>query len=175
MPWETVDMGDLTQEQRNLLRDVMRHGSMSGVPSRTYSRLDLSRLQAFEDPNSLSDLDLDLDLSTEDLFDMSERGIEEATRRYVERQEAAILGTEWDDYDIVDIVEWSPVTPSDLPEFEVHRYRNTAPPVSTYATGEQRYSVTRVTRPLLVRIFEELREADALPERYEPYAEDLNL
>lgn len=169
MPWETVDVGDLTPEQRRLLQDLQRHGSIQGRPSNTYSRLDLSRLQAFDDPADLSLSDLDLD---GEAFDLS-TGIEEATENYVRRQEEAILSTEWDEWDIVDVVEWVPVTPSDLPEFEVHRYRDTAPPVSTYATGEQRYSVTRVTRPLLVRILGELQERDALPERYGPHAEEL--
>ena len=172
--FENDDLRDLSQEQRNLLRDVMRHGSMGGVPSRTYSRLDLSRLQAFDGPRSVPDIS-EFEVDAADLFDLDDLGIEEATREYVRRQEAAILSTEWDEWDIVDLVEWVPVTPTDPPSFEVHRYKDRAPKVSEYATGTQRYSVTRVTRPLLERIFRELRAADRLPERYEPYADELDL
>lgn len=172
--WENANLDDLTQAQRNLLRDLQRHGTMSGVPSRTYSRLDLSRLSVFDDPDPIPDFSEQVLPEPDSYFlDLGESAVQEATENYLRRQEGAILSTEWDEWDIVDIVEWTPVTPSDLPEFEVHRYEGTAPPVGDYATGEQRYSVTRVTRPLLERVFRELRENDALPERYEKHAEEL--
>lgn len=178
MGWETVDLDDLTPEQRRTLRDLQRHGSMNGVPSRTHSRLDLSRLGSFEatDPDAISSIEEVVGGAVgEATFDLQTNAVEEATREYIQEQEAAILGTNWERWDIVDLVEWTPVTPSDLPRFEVHRYEDDAPPVSTYATGEQRYSVTRVTEPLLRRIFGRLREDDALPERYEHYADELEL
>ena len=176
MGWETADLSDLSPEQRRLLRSLQRHGTMSGVPRRTHSRLDLSRLGAFDATNedAISSIEeIAAGAVQEEFFDLETNAVEEATRKYVERQEAAILGTEWDEWDIVDVVEWTPVTPSDLPKFEVYRYEESAPPVEDYATGEQRYSVTRVTEPLLRRIFRDLRENDALPERYGPYAENL--
>ena len=175
MPWETVEISELDPEQRRLLRDLNRHGSLTGVPERTHSRLDLSRLGAFDatDPDAIPDMEALVSQATTELT--LSNTVEEATRAYVEKQEAAILGTEWDEWDIVDLVEWVPVTPSDLPEFEVYRYRRTAPPVEDYADGERRYSVTRVTEPLLRKILGDLREEDALPERYEHYADELDL
>lgn len=169
MGWESVDMGDLTREQREILKDLQRHGTIGGVPSRTHSRLDLSRLDAFEGTMSIPDVNLAA--RQENTLPISETGIREAVEDYVRRQEAAILGTDWERWDIVDLVEWSPITPSDLPEFEVHRYEETAPPVSTYATWEQRYSVTRVTLPLLERVFRRLDEFEVIPERYEEFRE----
>lgn len=178
MGWETVDLSDLDPEQRRTLKDLQRHGSFSGVPGRTYSRLDLSRLGSFDatDPDAISSIEEVVGGAVwESVLDLEQNAVEEATEAYLREQEAAILGTNWERWDIVDLVEWTPRTPSDLPEFEVYRYETDAPPVSTYANGEQRYSVTRVTEPLLRRVFGDLRADDALPERYEHYADELDL
>jgi hypothetical protein len=67
-----------------------------------------------------------------------------------------VRDTDWDEYAVVDLVDFLPATTTrfedDLLHTEVYRYRETAPPLSVYENGERAYRVTRVTRPLVERL-----------------------
>lgn len=100
------------------------------------------------------------------------------TKRIAERGEQfrrqAIRETDWSETAVLRIIEYRSELLStdwsgpfegaftvDLPEYEVKRYRNQAPPASEHADGERRYSVQTVTKPLLDRVTEahpELRD-----------------
>jgi hypothetical protein len=68
----------------------------------------------------------------------------------------AVVDTDWHEYAVVDVVDFLPATTAkyedDHLRTEVYRYRDRAPPLSTYDNGERRYRVRRATRPLVERI-----------------------
>lgn len=67
---------------------------------------------------------------------------------------AAIRETDWDETAVLDVVVQRPTIEEmpTMPDHEVHRYADTAPPLSEYADGEHRYDVRRITRPLCERL-----------------------
>ncbi len=68
----------------------------------------------------------------------------------------AVNDTDWTQYAVVDVVEFLPATTTQFEDdhwhTEVYRYREAAPPPTTYDNGERRYRVRRVTRPLWERL-----------------------
>jgi hypothetical protein len=68
----------------------------------------------------------------------------------------AVVDTDWDEYAVVDVVDFLPGTTTmyedDHLRTEIYRYRDRAPPPSTYENGERRYRVQRATRPLVERL-----------------------
>jgi hypothetical protein len=68
----------------------------------------------------------------------------------------AVADTDWSAYTVVDVVDFLPATTAkyedDHLRTEVYRYRDQAPPPSTYENGERRYRVRRATRPLVERL-----------------------
>ncbi len=77
--------------------------------------------------------------------------------------------TDWDEYAVVDIVDFLPATTTrfedDLLRTEVYRYRDAAPPLSVYRNGEREYRVTRVTRPLVEHLTAEAEHPTGETER----------
>jgi hypothetical protein len=69
--------------------------------------------------------------------------------------EEAIAETDFDEYAVVDVVEFLPGTTTKFEDdhlrTEVYRYR-TPPPTSVYENAERRYRIRRVTRPLAERL-----------------------
>ena len=68
----------------------------------------------------------------------------------------ACEATDWDAVAVVDVVTYAPATSlgfeGDRQRIETYRYRERAPPLSTYENGERSFRVTRVTRPLWERL-----------------------
>lgn len=77
------------------------------------------------------------DVLTEET-DVSLDKIEEYTHVYYETIDEEILSTDWEKYDIVDVVEKEDTV-------EIHRYSDEAPPLNIYVDGEPSVTVTRVT------------------------------
>ena len=86
-----------------------------------------------------------------------------------------IRNTDWDEYAVVDVVDFLPATTvrfeDDLLHTEVYRYRDAAPPPSVYENGEREYRVTRVTRPLVERLTAETEHLMADAEHLTPDAD----
>jgi hypothetical protein len=68
----------------------------------------------------------------------------------------ACESTDWDEFDAVDVVTFAPATSlgleGDRQRVETYRYRERAPPLTTYENGERSFRVTRFTRPLWERL-----------------------
>lgn len=64
--------------------------------------------------------------------------IEEYTERYYELIDEEIRSTDWEEYDIVDVVE----TPDSV---SIYRYADEAPWPHDYVSGEDSVTVTRTT------------------------------
>ena len=64
--------------------------------------------------------------------------------------------TVWNEYAVLDVVTYAPATSlgfdGDRQRIETYRYRDRAPPLSTYENGERSFRVTRLTRPLWERL-----------------------
>lgn len=80
----------------------------------------------------------------------------------------AIRETDWEETAVLRIIErhpeiqvkeWSEQYEQkftvELPEYEVKRYRERAPPATEHADGKRRYSVQTVTKPLLDEVSKE--------------------
>jgi hypothetical protein len=69
---------------------------------------------------------------------------------------SAVIETDWTEYAVVDVVDFFPATTTKFEDdhyrTEVYRYRERAPPVSTYENDERQYRVRRATRPLVERL-----------------------
>jgi len=68
----------------------------------------------------------------------------------------ACEATDWTECAVVDVVTFLPATSrgleGDRQRLETYRYRERAPPLATYETGERSFRVTRLTRPLWERL-----------------------
>lgn len=89
---------------------------------------------------------------------LTNKALDKAIQKTEQIKEEAIRETDWDETAVLDIVEYQPVPNVPNPERtnlklglkpQAHRYSTRAPPLDTYADGRKKYSVTRITKPLL--------------------------
>jgi hypothetical protein len=68
----------------------------------------------------------------------------------------ACEATDWEECAVVDVVTFLPATSrgleGDCQRVETYRYRERAPPLSTYENGERPFRVMRLTEPLWERL-----------------------
>lgn len=73
----------------------------------------------------------------------------------------AVRQTSWDEYNVLRVVVRRPMmnmSGPQVPDIDVYRYKDTAPPISAHSDGRRTMEVFTVTEPLIERD-EELQEA----------------
>lgn len=87
--------------------------------------------------------------------------IEQVMERVNRELVNAVRQTDWDDYSVLRVVvrrpEMNMGTPQ-VPDVDVYRYKNEAPPMSAHSDGRRTMEVFTITEPLIEHD-EELREA----------------
>ena len=111
------------------------------------------------------------------MTDLLTNATEKITHRVAEHRETAIRqaidGTDWSETAVLRIIEYHPDPLSDvgsdpgdysitLPEFDIQRYSDRAPPISEHANREHQCTIRTITKPLLNQLAKEHPEIAAV-------------